>query len=534
ALFHPLCLGLAEVHSNDIEHRDMKPANVIILEGFKPVITDFGIAAARAADTRLTMPGFMLGTPAYMSPEQARGDPDISSASDVFSLGMMMFESLTGRLPQNSENALEQINRRVSEDMPLVSAYNRDVPEPLVRLAARALNRNPLKRPHSCKEMAAELKEAYDLIFPSRETGLAPEVDLSRTLSLPRDETQAIADGVDINYADLFALISAVEQSQTGYGLLVIHYPSDVDILLFAEDALTRAFSWSDAGVEETEFRDVLDRHEAAAEGSIDALVISEQYFKAVKAALSGKPDMSGMRAAFVDFLALFDHLLNTRESGVIKIELGGKIGLIVVQDGMLTKMLCSPWFGAGRQGVAPLADALASHGDTLIEFHAYSPAAPTSAGPMATEPLIDPQALETLVRFVAEALHRSGTALEKQFGIGTRPILEKHLRIAAAEYPAVLEGLELSNTHSLSPADLRARIESLPHTGRSFLALSALVRLLETRADAIRDALPQPRKYRKVVKEYLSVWSTVSGGLEAMAIAQPFEELFAGLQSRS
>ncbi|MBW2276631.1 MAG: serine/threonine protein kinase, partial [Deltaproteobacteria bacterium] len=134
ALFHPLASGLAEAHKLGIVHRDIKPSNVVIVDRKKPVLTDFGIAGALAQDSRLTAPGHLLGTPAYMSPEQARGDASFDSRTDIFAMGVMMIEALTGRLPQYTENMLELINRRVSEDMPPVATLNANIAPEIARV----------------------------------------------------------------------------------------------------------------------------------------------------------------------------------------------------------------------------------------------------------------------------------------------------------------------------------------------------------------------------------------------------------------
>src|SRR5205085_279308 len=103
--------GMAEAHRHGIVHRDLKPGNVILTRGGEPVVTDFGLAfragddpttAATAepagADPRLTRDGAVMGTPAYMPPEQARGDRDqVGEPSDVYSLGAILYELLTGR-----------------------------------------------------------------------------------------------------------------------------------------------------------------------------------------------------------------------------------------------------------------------------------------------------------------------------------------------------------------------------------------------------------------------------------------------------
>src|SRR5207302_1053209 len=107
-LIRKLALVLHEAHKKGIVHRDVKPGNIMINQRKEPVIMDFGLARRVTADgTRLTIDGQAMGTPAYMAPEQARGDVSrMGPRCDVYSLGVMLYELLTGRLPFRG-NAVE-------------------------------------------------------------------------------------------------------------------------------------------------------------------------------------------------------------------------------------------------------------------------------------------------------------------------------------------------------------------------------------------------------------------------------------------
>src|SRR5262249_34440533 len=113
--------ALAYAHRQGIVHRDIKPGNVLIQEGHAQV-ADFGIARAisQATETRFTAKGLSLGTPAYMSPEQATGQDELDGRSDIYSLGCVLYEMLTGELPFNAESVQALLARHISEPPPSV------------------------------------------------------------------------------------------------------------------------------------------------------------------------------------------------------------------------------------------------------------------------------------------------------------------------------------------------------------------------------------------------------------------------------
>src|SRR5262249_60296487 len=104
-------------HARGVIHRDLKPSNVMINPRGEPVVMDFGLARrAQTVEARLTRPGTALGTPAYMSPEQVRGEPDtVGPATDIYALGVILYELVTGRLPFEG-SALAILGRILTEE----------------------------------------------------------------------------------------------------------------------------------------------------------------------------------------------------------------------------------------------------------------------------------------------------------------------------------------------------------------------------------------------------------------------------------
>lgn len=147
--------ALGHAHSAGLVHRDIKPANVIIGEKDRVKVTDFGIARA-AGDATLTATGSVLGTAHYISPEQASGDK-IGPATDIYSLGVVLYEMLTGTLPFTGDSALAVAMRHVSDEVPRPSELNREVPGGLDEVVIKATAKAPEDRYASGAELAPAL-----------------------------------------------------------------------------------------------------------------------------------------------------------------------------------------------------------------------------------------------------------------------------------------------------------------------------------------------------------------------------------------
>ena len=149
--------GLGYAHEHGIVHRDVKPANIMIVRGELVKITDFGIARMRSANVQ-TQVGTVLGSPRYMSPEQVAGKR-AEPRSDTFSLGAIIYEMLTGRPPFNGEDVTSVMFQILNFMPPPPSALNAEVPEMLDFIIAKALAKSSADRYANASELAADLRE---------------------------------------------------------------------------------------------------------------------------------------------------------------------------------------------------------------------------------------------------------------------------------------------------------------------------------------------------------------------------------------
>ncbi len=193
-LFPQICEGLSYSHASNVVHRDIKPSNIMIIdsqEGEQIKIVDFGIARVcgttgvvcptsstilkaqpesdkdlspeqREELQRLTQPGEIFGSPLYMSPEQCQGE-EADCRSEVYAMGCMMFESLTGKPPLKGENAMDTLLLRINEEAPAINKVVPGVtfPDTLEAVVAKALKRDPNERYQEVYELNAALNSVF-------------------------------------------------------------------------------------------------------------------------------------------------------------------------------------------------------------------------------------------------------------------------------------------------------------------------------------------------------------------------------------
>ena len=159
--------GLDFAHAKGIVHRDVKPANIILLDGNRAKITDFGIAKITSGVANLTTTGQFLGTPNYMAPEQIKGTP-VDGRSDIFSLGICLYECLTHRKPFGGDSLTSISYKIVHEPFPPLHEINPTIPEGFADVVAQCLEKDPSKRYQRGRDMANALRAVLRGERPAR------------------------------------------------------------------------------------------------------------------------------------------------------------------------------------------------------------------------------------------------------------------------------------------------------------------------------------------------------------------------------
>ena len=204
SLLLPLLHGLQEAHERGVVHRDLKPENVFLVKGrpgmpVRPKILDFGLSKLmgreRASQIRLTNTGMVMGTPAYMSPEQALDAEVIDARADIYALGAMMYEALTGVLPFEASSIPSLLLKVVQTPPEPLRVRMATVPAPLEGVVLRCLAKKPEGRPQSAEALAFELCDALGLSHDHYAPGdapLGPSNGLEVAPTLPAASTGAL------------------------------------------------------------------------------------------------------------------------------------------------------------------------------------------------------------------------------------------------------------------------------------------------------------------------------------------------------
>ena len=211
-----ICRALREAHSLGVIHRDLKPANIFLVEHGDETdvvkVLDFGLVKNVSADAKaeeLTQTGLFMGSPKYMAPEQIRGDK-VDARTDIYSLGVIMYEMLTGKVPFDRPNSVNILMAHVNEDAPPMRQMNPSiqVSPTMEETVARAMAKDPDQRFHSMDEVLASLKRIGGGAFTQTMTGLETgefralsDPPLSKSGSGPQLSPLSIGSGAQVGYS---------------------------------------------------------------------------------------------------------------------------------------------------------------------------------------------------------------------------------------------------------------------------------------------------------------------------------------------
>ena len=189
-IIRQIARGLLYAHSKGIVHRDVKPSNIMLTRDNRVYVMDFGISYIQEMEKdRLTRTGMTMGTPEYMSPEQCHGD-EVTLQSDIYSMGVILYEMTCGRLPFNGNRPVEIALKHVQEAPPDPKQFRPDMPAGLSELILKCLKKKLNERFHDMQEFL----DACDQVFPPRDTHSARRITAMKRHSLFRHGTSSIAE----------------------------------------------------------------------------------------------------------------------------------------------------------------------------------------------------------------------------------------------------------------------------------------------------------------------------------------------------
>jgi serine/threonine protein kinase len=210
-IFESLASAIDYAHAQGMIHRDLKPSNIMFTPSRRVVLTDFGIAHITGVPS-YTMANVLLGTPAYMSPEQAQGE-QVDERSDIYSLGIILYEIATGRVPFEGDTPVAIIMKLVNGSWALPTTVNPALPEAVEQVILKAMNKDPAGRYQTATDMAQALQQAVahsllaESAVPGVSTDLTNAVPQATPLQLARDAAKksrpALVDGDTITVGNI-------------------------------------------------------------------------------------------------------------------------------------------------------------------------------------------------------------------------------------------------------------------------------------------------------------------------------------------
>ncbi len=448
-LVRQVASALDHAHTHGLIHRDIKPENILIHEG-EAMVTDFGIALAAGATTeaRLTASGLMVGTPAYMSPEQAAGERTLDPRSDVYSLGCVLYELLAGEPPHSGSTAQAIIARRFTEQVPSVRRLRSEVPPAVDHALSKALAKSPADRFPSAGAFAAALTA------PPAEHRRSPSIAVLPFLNLsPDPENEFFADGITEDVTTQLSKIRAlrvISRASAGRFKRREQTPREIGAALDATALLEGSVRRAGSRV-----RIVAQLIDAEA----DRHLWAETYDRELTDIFAIQTDVA------LQIAAALQAELSAEERTRIRAEPTGDVQ--AYQLYLLGKHCLNQWTAEGvEQGLSHLEQAVARDPDYALAYatiaHAYAEVALGIAGALEPE----------------EAFRRAGTAAAKALELDPE-LAEAH---SVAGYLKFVRDYDWAGAER----EFKRAIELNPNSGEIYDAFGLMLSALERYDEAI------------------------------------------------
>jgi serine/threonine protein kinase len=194
AIIKQVAAALGEAHKAGLVHRDIKPCNIMLDDTGSAKVTDFGIAYVADAKTKLTQDGSIIGTPEYLSPEQCEGKT-VDGRSDIYSLGVTLYELLTGKTPYEADTPVSMLMKIVKGNFPPIGQVNPAVPEPVQKIVEKMMQTDPQNRYANADELIKDLQEVEKVLT-------MPEVPAAVGAAIKQPEPAAITHTIEPHFQE--------------------------------------------------------------------------------------------------------------------------------------------------------------------------------------------------------------------------------------------------------------------------------------------------------------------------------------------